>query len=96
MSLLHRKWRGNPAGKYAAGVLAAGVVLAFAGCGGNGEAPTDEAVPEFVLTYAENQAEDYPTTQGAYKFAELVEQRTGGRVKTVSYTHLTLPTILRV
>ena len=54
MSLLHRKWRGNPAGKYAAGVLAAGVVLAFAGCGGNGEAPTDEAVPEFVLTYAEN------------------------------------------
>ncbi len=63
MSLLHRKWRGNPAGKYAAGVLAAGVVLAFAGCGGNGEAPTDEAVPEFVLTYAENQAEDYPTTQ---------------------------------
>ena len=28
--------------------------------------------PEFVLTYAENQAEDYPTTQGAYKFAELV------------------------
>ena len=81
MSLLHRKWRGNPAGKYAAGVLAAGVVLAFAGCGGNGEAPTDEAVPEFVLTYAENQAEDYPTTQGAYKFAELVEQRTGGRVK---------------
>ena len=29
-------------------------------------------VPEFVLTYAENQAEDYPTTQGAYKFAELV------------------------
>ena len=25
-----------------------------------------------VLTYAENQAEDYPTTQGAYKFAELV------------------------
>ena len=30
------------------------------------------AEPDFVLTYAENQAEDYPTTQGAYKFAELV------------------------
>ena len=38
-------------------------------------------VPEFVLTYAENQAEDYPTTQGAYKFAELVYERTGGKIE---------------
>jgi len=36
--------------------------------------------PEFVLTYAENQAADYPTTRGAYKFAELVAERTGGKV----------------
>ena len=27
--------------------------------------------PEFVLSYAENQTEDYPTTLGAKKFAEL-------------------------
>lgn len=33
-----------------------------------------------VLKYAENQAQDYPTTQAAYKFAELVEQRTDGRI----------------
>lgn len=39
-----------------------------------------EVVPEFVLTYAENQASNYPTTQGAYKFAELVEERTEGKV----------------
>lgn len=38
-------------------------------------------VPEFVLTYAENQAEDYPTTQGAYRFAELVRERTDGRIE---------------
>ena len=38
----------------------------------------DSGVPEFVLTYAENQAEDYPTTQGAYKFAELY--REGGEM----------------
>lgn len=37
--------------------------------------------PEYVLTYAENQAEDYPTTQGAYKFAELVKERTHGRIE---------------
>ncbi len=38
-------------------------------------------VPEYVFNYAENQAEDYPTTQGAYRFAELVEQRTDGRIQ---------------
>lgn len=36
--------------------------------------------PDFVLTYAENQAEDYPTTQGAYRFARLVEEKTGGKI----------------
>ncbi|MFR5601397.1 MAG: TRAP transporter substrate-binding protein [Lachnospiraceae bacterium] len=41
---------------------------------------TEAVIPEFVFTYAENQAEDYPTTQGAYKFAELVQERTGGRI----------------
>lgn len=40
-------------------------------------------IPEFVFSYAENQSEDYPTTQGGYKFAELVEQRTGGRIKII-------------
>lgn len=33
-----------------------------------------EAVPEYVFIYAENQAADYPTTQGAEYFAELVEE----------------------
>ena len=36
--------------------------------------------PEFVLTYAENQSKDYPTTQAAYKFAELVKEKTDGKV----------------
>lgn len=40
-----------------------------------------EEIPEFVLTYAENQAEDYPTTQGAYRFAQLVHEKTGGKVE---------------
>ena len=37
--------------------------------------------PEFVLSYAENQTEDYPTTLGAKKFAELVEKESNGRIK---------------
>ena len=59
--------------------MAAAAVLLTA-CSGSGKAGKT-VVPEFVLTYAENQAEDYPTTQGAYKFAELVKEKTGGRIE---------------
>ncbi|MBA4687857.1 MAG: TRAP transporter substrate-binding protein [Candidatus Galacturonibacter soehngenii] len=40
-----------------------------------------EAVPEYVFTYAENQAEGYPTTEAAYLFSELVYERSQGRIK---------------
>lgn len=53
-------------------VLAAGLV--FTGC------KDKNAGGKMVLRYAENQAQDYPTTQAAYKFAELVEQKTNGRI----------------
>ncbi len=42
-----------------------------------------EYEPEYVFTYAENQSEDYPTTLGGYRFAQLVEERTGGRIKII-------------
>lgn len=42
-----------------------------------------EVVPEYVFNYAENQTEDYPTTLGALRFAELVEERTDGRIRIV-------------
>ena len=50
-------------------------------CGGRKEDQKMASAPEFVFTYAENQAEDYPTTQGACRFADLVEEKTGGRIK---------------
>ena len=51
------------------------------GCAGAGkELGSSGASPEFVFTYAENQPEDYPTTQGAYRFAELVKKETRGRI----------------
>ncbi len=40
-----------------------------------------EVSPEFVLLYAENQTEDYPTTLGAYYFADRVYAETEGRIK---------------
>lgn len=42
-----------------------------------------EVVPEYVFSYAENQTEDYPTTLGAKRFAELVEERTNGRIRII-------------
>ena len=40
-----------------------------------------ETVQEYVFTYAENQTENYPTTLGGKRFAELVEERTQGRIR---------------
>lgn len=53
-------------------------IMLFAGCADSGA-----KAPEFVFTYAENQPEDYPTTQAAYRFAEMVEDQTGGRIKII-------------
>ena len=49
--------------------------LQLAGC-----AAQPQTVPDFVLTYADNQPAGYPTTQGSQYFADLVQQQTGGRV----------------
>lgn len=42
--------------------------------------------PEYIFTYAENQSAGYPTSQGAYYFANLVEERTNGKIKILVYT----------
>jgi tripartite ATP-independent transporter DctP family solute receptor len=47
--------------------------------------PTMAAEPEFIFRYAENQPEDYPTTVAAKKFADLVFQKTYGRIKIEVY-----------
>ena len=66
-------------------ILAAGLILALSasvwGCQSREKGAGEENVPEFVLTYAENQAEDYPTTQGAYRFGRTgkAENRRKGR-----------------
>lgn len=68
-------------------LLASGIILAACSgiSGGTKGQAVPETVPEFVFTYAENQAEDYPTTKGAYKFVELVRERTGGRIEILVY-----------
>ena len=63
---------------------AAVMALPVSGCGH--QPVQDEQGPELILRYAENQPEDYPTTQAALAFAELVAQRTDGRVKILVYS----------
>ncbi|MDD6790277.1 MAG: TRAP transporter substrate-binding protein [Lachnospira sp.] len=48
--------------------------------------PVSGKAPELVLTYAENQPEDYPTTQGARYFARRVEEESDGRIRIQIYT----------
>ena len=65
-------------------LLAAAPALAAVGCSARPAAARTEA--ELVLRYAENQPEDYPTTQAALNFADLVAERTDGRVKILVYS----------
>lgn len=55
-------------------LLAAFVLI---GCG---QKERTEEIPKLILRYADNQPEDYPTTKAAEYFAQLVEERTQGRI----------------
>ncbi len=44
-----------------------------------------EPVPEYVFSYAENQPEDHPAAKAALYFAELVFERSGGRIQILVY-----------
>lgn len=54
--------------------------LLLPGCAGVSVAPADNGT-QYVLSYAENQKEEYPTTRGAQYFASKVEEKTNGKVK---------------
>lgn len=48
--------------------------------GGCGQKESGRALPELILRYADNQPEDYPTTKAAEYFAQLVAERTHGKI----------------
>lgn len=74
----NRKGKAARRGMIATGFFLLSLLMA---CGKADSREETATVPEYVFTYAENQAEDYPTTQGGYKFAELVRERTGGKIE---------------
>lgn len=56
-------------------LLAICMLLCLSAC-----ADAENADPDYVLTYAENQPRNYPTSLGGERFAELVKERTDGKV----------------
>lgn len=72
----------------AALVLCCAAVLSAAGATPTGTHKDD--TPDLILRYAENQPEGYPTTEAAYAFADLVAQRTDGRVEVRVYSNSVL------
>lgn len=58
------------------------LLLLLCGCG---RAPEGRDLPQLILRYADNQPEDYPTTAAAEYFAQLVEERTQGRIRIRLY-----------
>lgn len=67
--------------KWLAGAICLFTLIGIVWVGMTNHYGNPQPSPDYVLTYAENQADDYPTSQGAYKFAELVWERTGGKVE---------------
>lgn len=61
------------------GVLLIVVVAIFVYC----YMTPKEVEPEFVFSYAENQTKGYPTTLAAQYFADLVEEKTDGRIRII-------------
>ncbi len=62
-------------------MLMAGMSLLWA----TGQAEPAASAEPIVLRLAETHVQDYPTTQGDYEFARLVEERTNGRIKVEVY-----------
>ncbi len=72
-----------------AGLLAVCLLLPLLLCGCSlGE--ERQKAPEYVFSYAENQPGDYPATQAARYFAELVKERTEGRIEIRIYPNAEL------
>lgn len=63
-------------------VIALILVASFAMATANQESAAAEPI---IMRLAETHVQDYPTTQGDYYFAQLVEERTDGRIKIEVY-----------
>jgi tripartite ATP-independent transporter DctP family solute receptor len=73
--------------KWVAGFgLVLAVIVVIAGCGGGANTKDSSSSsgksdgPSYTFRLAETHPADYPTTKGDYRFAELVKERSDGRI----------------
>ena len=66
-------------------ILILAALMCFSLSAGGSKDASASSQKTMVLRYAENQPQDYPTTQAAYEFAKMVEEKTGGRIKIEVY-----------
>lgn len=59
------------------------------GCGSKAE-QTASGEPQYVFSYADNHPAAHPAVQGAYRFAQLVEERSEGRIRIIVYENAQL------
>lgn len=76
------KWSGFKIGGLVTGLLVTGI---FAAVFAAAHYDPESERPAYLLRYADNQPDGYPSTEGALYFAKLVEERTGGDVKIHVY-----------
>jgi len=62
-------------------LLAVALVLVFFAC-----RKEEPSYPELVLRYADNQSDGYPTVEAAKYFAQLIGERTGGKIEVRIYS----------
>ena len=66
-------------------LLCAALLFTLCACGYE-----SASTPTLLLRYADNQPKDYPTTKAAEYFAQLVEERTEGRIRIKVYSDAAL------
>lgn len=66
-------------------VISCMCILTILLCGCAKKDAKENTHPSLILRYADNQPPEYPTTKAAYRFAQLVQERTGGKVAIKIY-----------
>lgn len=69
-------------------VLFSAAAVAVSGCGSNetNSSGNDETTETKTMRFSTTAAEDQPITQGAYRFAEIVEEETNGSITVEIFT----------
>lgn len=76
--------------KFLAVVLTLAMVLSFAACGGDTNNGDSSEADKIVIKFAGTVNDEHPITKGEYKFAEILEEISGGTMVVENYPNCQL------